>query len=145
MTQTDIVIAEARAVMDGFMVAFNAQDAEALRTTWFHFPHVRLHSGQVTVMATPADFRSAVWGRTGQAEGWARTAWDYVEPVDSGPDKVHFRVQFTRYRADGSAATAVLGGRCDFDDLDAHDSSAGSGVLPSASHARYCRSRLLRS
>ena len=103
MTQSDIAIAEARAVMDGFMVAFNAQDAEALRTIWFHFPHVRLHSGQVTVMATPADFRSAVWGRTGQAEGWARTAWDYVEPVDSGPDKVHFRVQFTRYRADGSA------------------------------------------
>ena len=103
MTQTDIAIAEARAVMDGFMVAFNAQDAEALRTTWFHFPHVRLHSGQVTIMATPPDFRSAIWGRTGQAEGWARTAWDYVEPVDSGPDKVHFRVQFTRYRADGSA------------------------------------------
>jgi len=103
MTQTDIAIAEARAVMDGFMVAFNAEDAEALRTTWFHFPHVRLHSGQVTVMATPADFRSAVWGRTGQAQGWARTAWDYVEPIDAGPDKVHFRVQFTRYRADGSA------------------------------------------
>ena len=103
MTQTDIAIAEARAVMDGFMTAFNAEDAEALRTTWFHFPHVRLHSGQVTVMATPADFRSAVWGRTGQAQGWARTAWDYVEPIDAGPDKVHFRVQFTRYRADGSA------------------------------------------
>jgi hypothetical protein len=103
MIQTDTAIAEARAVMDGFMVAFNAQDAEALRTTWFHFPHVRLHSGQVTVMATPADFRSAVWGRTGQAQGWARTAWDYVEPIDAGPDKVHFRVQFTRYRADGSA------------------------------------------
>ena len=103
MTQTDTAIAEARAVMDGFMVAFNAQDAEALRTTWFHFPHVRLHSGQVTVMATPADFRSAVWGRTGQAQGWARTAWDYVEPIDAGPNKGHFRVQFTRYRADGSA------------------------------------------
>ena len=103
MTQTNIAIAEARAVMDGFMTAFNAEDAEALRTTWFHFPHVRLHSGQVTVMATPADFRSAVWGRTGQAQGWARTAWDYVEPIDAGPDKVHFRVQFTRYRADGSA------------------------------------------
>lgn len=103
MTQTDIAIAEARAVMDGFMTAFNAEDAEALRTTWFHFPHVRLHSGQVTVMATPADFRSAVWGRTCQAQGWARTAWDYVEPIDAGPDKVHFRVQFTRYRADGSA------------------------------------------
>ena len=29
--------------------------------------------------------------------------WDYVEVIDAGPDKVHFRVQFTRYRADGSA------------------------------------------
>ena len=36
----------ARAAMDGFMAAFNAEDAEALRTTWFHFPHVRFHSGQ---------------------------------------------------------------------------------------------------
>lgn len=100
---TDTVIAEARAVLDGFMAAFNAEDADALRTRWFHFPHVRLHSGQVTVMPTPADFQNTVWRRTGQAEGWARTAWDYVEPIDAGPEKVHFRVQFTRYRQDGSA------------------------------------------
>ena len=93
----------ARAAMDGFMEAFNAEDAEALRTKWFHFPHVRFHSGKVTVMQTPADFHNLVWGRQGQSAGWARTAWDYVEPIDVGPDKVHFRVQFTRYRADGSA------------------------------------------
>jgi hypothetical protein len=36
------------------------------------------------------------------AAGWSRTEADYVEPVDAGPDKVHFRVQFTRYREDGS-------------------------------------------
>lgn len=96
-------ISAAYAAMDGFMAAFNAEDAEALRTRWFHFPHVRFHSNTVTVMATPADFRSAVWGRQGQSEGWARTAWDYVEVVDAGAEKVHFRVQFTRYRADGSA------------------------------------------
>ena len=39
-------IAAARAAMDGFMAAFNAEDAEAIRTTWFHFPHVRFHSGK---------------------------------------------------------------------------------------------------
>ena len=89
----------ARAAMDGFMAAFNAEDAEALRSTWFHFPHVRFHSGKVTVMETPADFHNLVWSRQGQSAGWARTAWDYVEPIDVGPDKV----QFTRYRADGSA------------------------------------------
>ena len=93
----------ARAAMDGFMAAFNAEDADALRQVWFHFPHVRFHSGKVTVMETPADFKSAVWGRLGQSAGWARTAWDYVEPIDVGPNKVHFRVQFTRFRADGSA------------------------------------------
>lgn len=96
-------IAQARAALDGFMAAFNAEDAEAIRTRWFHFPHVRLHSGKVTVMPTPADFHNLVWTRQGQSAGWARTAWDYVEPIDAGPEKVHFRVQFTRYRADGSA------------------------------------------
>jgi hypothetical protein len=54
-------------------------------------------------MARPEDFHSTVWQRSGEAKDWARTAWDYVELVDAGPDKVHFRVQFTRYRADGSA------------------------------------------
>ena len=96
-------VAAARAAMDGFMAAFNAEDAEALRTTWFHFPHVRFHSGQVTVMERPEDLRILVWERQGQSTAWARTAWDYVEPLDAGADKVHFRVQFTRYRADGSA------------------------------------------
>ena len=78
----------ARAAMDGFMAAFNAEDAEALRSTWFHFPHVRFHSGKVTVMETPADFHNLVWSRQGQSAGWARTAWDYVEPIDPGPVKL---------------------------------------------------------
>lgn len=96
-------IADAHAVMDGFMAAFNAEDGDALRSVWFHFPHVRFHSGQVSVMERPEDLKLLVWERQGQSKDWARTAWDYVEPVDSGPDKVHFRVQFTRFRADGSA------------------------------------------
>jgi hypothetical protein len=96
-------IAAARAALDGFMAALNAEDAQAIREYWFHFPHVRFHSGRVTVFATPADYQSGVLNRTGQAADWARSAWDYVECVDAGPGKVHFRVQFTRYRADGSA------------------------------------------
>jgi len=100
---TEDAIAGARAAMDGFMAAFNAEDAEAIRTRWFHFPHVRFHSGKVTVMPTPDDFHNLVWTRQGQSAGWARTAWDYVEVIDAGPEKVHFRVQFTRFRSDGSA------------------------------------------
>jgi hypothetical protein len=100
---TDDPLAGARAAMDGFMAAFNAEDEAAIRTRWFHFPHVRFHSGKVTVMPRPEDFHSLVWRRTGQSVDWAHTAWDYVEAIDAGPEKVHFRVQFTRYRADGSA------------------------------------------
>ena len=59
--------------MDGFMEAFNA---EALRTRWFHFPHVRLHSDMVTVMERPEDLRMLVWECAGQSSEWARTAWD---------------------------------------------------------------------
>lgn len=93
----------ARAAMDGFMAAFNARDADAIRSRWFHYPHVRFHSGTVTVMQTPADYHNLVWDSQGQSAGWGRSAWDNVEVIDAGPEKVHFRVQFTRYRADGSA------------------------------------------
>lgn len=90
------------------MAAFNAEDTAALRERWFHFPHVRFHSGKVSIWQTPEDYTAnLVWQQrdagSGQSAGWARTAWDYVEPVDAGAGKVHFRVQFTRYRADGSA------------------------------------------
>jgi hypothetical protein len=101
-------IAGARACMDGFMEAFNREDLQALREKWFHYPHVRFHSGKVTIFQTAEEHRNnLVWQQRdadkGQSAGWARTAWDYVEPIDAGAGKVHFRVQFTRYRADGSA------------------------------------------
>jgi len=92
----------AREAMDGFMAAFNARDAEALRRRWFHFPHVRFHSGKVTVMLRPEDYHNLVWDDQGSSEGWARSEWDYVEPIDVGAEKAHFRVQFSRYRSDGS-------------------------------------------
>jgi hypothetical protein len=98
----DAAVAGARQAMDGFMAAFNAEDGEAMKTRWLHFPHVRFHSGRVTVMETADDFVVSVWERKGEAEGWARTAWDYVEVIDAGPTKVHFRVQFTRFRTDGT-------------------------------------------
>jgi hypothetical protein len=53
--------------LDGFMDAFNREDGGlplrrqgAIRTRWFHFPHVRFHSGKVTVMATPSDYHNFV-------------------------------------------------------------------------------------
>ena len=57
----EAAVKQAREVMDGFMVAFNGEDADAMRKRWFNFPHVRFHSGQVTIMARPEDFHSTVW------------------------------------------------------------------------------------
>jgi hypothetical protein len=103
MTETnEAAISGALAALDGFMDAFNREDAEAIRTRWFHLPHVRFHSGKVTVMPEPSDYHNFVWARGGQSAGWGRSAWDYREVIDAGPETVHFRVQFTRYRADGS-------------------------------------------
>jgi len=62
-------ISGARAALDGFMAAFNREDAEAIRTRWFHFPHVRFHSGKVTVMATVADYHNLVWSKEGDHAG----------------------------------------------------------------------------
>ena len=51
----DTAVRQAREVMDGFMVAFNAEDADAMRKRWFNFPHVRFHGGRVTIMERPED------------------------------------------------------------------------------------------
>lgn len=102
MTELAAEVEAARATLDGFMVAFNAEDDEAIRRNWFHFPHVRLHSGGVSLIPTPEEYRNLVALRQGQSRDWARSEWDYVECVDAGAEKVHFRVQFSRYRADGS-------------------------------------------
>ncbi len=104
----DAAVAEARAAMDGFLAAFNAEDVVAIQNRWFNFPHVRFASGKVRVWQTPEDYAAnLVWqqrdANKGESAGWARTAFDLVEVIDSGPAKVHFRVQFTRYRADDSA------------------------------------------
>jgi hypothetical protein len=97
-------IPAAREVMDGWGAAFNARDSEASANRWMHFPHVRFHSGQVSVCQRPEDFvlpEYQTQQRLGAA-GWTRSEWDHVEPIDAGRDKIHFRVQFTRYREDGS-------------------------------------------
>jgi hypothetical protein len=111
MTESsEAAIAGARAALEGFMDAFNREDAEAIRARWFHFPQIRFHSGKVTVMTAPSDYHNLVWARDGQSANWGRSAWDYREVIDAGPEKVHFRVQFTRYRAVGTPMAAT--GRC---------------------------------
>lgn len=91
----------ALALLDRFMEAFNRRDLEAVEAT-FHFPHFRVASGALTVLdragTRPPDF----FARFAAATGWDHSNWSRRRIVQSGPDKVHIAVVFTRYRADGS-------------------------------------------
>ena len=92
---------EALAAIDAYMDAFNARDLAGTDTA-LHFPHVRIASGAVHVREAPGDGMPDLFDRLNAATGWAYSRWDYRRAVQSGPDKVHFAVQFTRYRADDS-------------------------------------------
>ena len=90
----------ARAVMDRHMAALNAQDAQGLAAT-LHFPHYRFTGGKMKIWDGPDSYLADFFARAGG--DWHHSAWDFIDAVAAGPDKVHLDVQFTRYRADNSA------------------------------------------
>lgn len=91
--------APAYQVTDEFMRTFNTKDAEAWGRT-FHFPSVRIASGNVRIINGPQDLESGF--ATLGAQGWDRSAWASREVVQCGPEKAHMLTTFVRYRADGS-------------------------------------------
>ena len=100
--------AEALAVMQAFLQAFNARDEAAWAAT-LHFPHVRLASQQVSVYPDREAFIAAMdmqaFERT---SGWQRSTWDDLRVVQSSPNKVHIAVTFSRYRGDGPEPYATF-------------------------------------
>lgn len=92
---------EALKALDAFMSAWNRRDAAGVDAS-FHFPHVRIASGRVHVLEEPAERRENFFEKFIEATGWDYSLWDYRRAIQSSDDKVHFAVQFTRYRADGS-------------------------------------------
>lgn len=86
-------------VTDRFMETFNARDMAGWEAT-YHFPHVRIASGSVTILPS-AGTRTDTFDRLA-ATGWDHSAWLAREIVQCGPDKAHVATVFARYRADGS-------------------------------------------
>ena len=87
------------------MAALNARDEAGINAA-FNFPHIRLASGTVAIFENHGDYTLAGFDSRTRADNWHRSAWDYKKVVQAGPDKVHFDVQFTRFRADGSVTGA---------------------------------------
>ena len=95
----------AMGVLDRFMAAFNSADAREVAAT-FNFPHVRFHSGKVTVWPSAADFNLDIFRASADAREWAESRWDERRVIHAGADKVHFDTRFSRRRADGSVINA---------------------------------------
>lgn len=94
----------AREVIERWLAAFNARDAEG-EIAAFNFPHVRLANGRFETIADADVLRGRSERSTANlaAEGWHHTTLDAFEVVQSGPDKVHCTLTYTRRRADGEA------------------------------------------
>lgn len=99
--------AEAAALqaLEEYNQAFNARDEEAWAAT-LNYPHVRFFSSdKVAVWDTPAEYMAGFDFVAFEAlnPGWDHSGWDSIEIVQSGPDKVHIALQFSRYDAKGNA------------------------------------------
>lgn len=96
-------IAEARQVMDDFMTTFNARDVKAWAET-FHYPHIRIASGEVSIAnSAEAIMAEMDFARFAEMTGWHHSAWDSIQVVQAGSDKVHFSVEFTRFNEEGKS------------------------------------------
>jgi len=91
--------APAYQVTDDFMRTFNTKDADQFASV-FHFPSVRIASGNVRIINGPQDLESGF--ATLGAQGWDRSSWAKRQVVQCGPTKAHMLTTFVRYRADGS-------------------------------------------
>jgi len=95
-------LAGAGAVMHLYFDRLNARDEAGIRERAFHFPHARFHGNGITVLARPEDFKFEDFLGRSDNSGWHHSTWDYYEPIDVAPTKVHYRVSFSRWRADGT-------------------------------------------
>ena len=94
-------MAAARAVMDAFITHFNARD-EARWADTLLFPHVRVASGGVVVVPTKEEFVAATdLDEFARLYNWDHSAWDSIEVIQAGADKVHFKVRFSRFNPAG--------------------------------------------
>lgn len=84
-------------VTDDFMRTFNTKDAQQYGAV-FHFPSVRIASGNVRILNGPEDLEQGF--ATLGAQGWDHSAWLARKVVQCGPTKAHMLTTFARYRAD---------------------------------------------
>jgi len=90
----------AMTALDEFMTEFNARDDAAWAKT-LNYPHVRIAGGEVRVWQDAEEYTAYMdFDRFIEQTGWDHSVWDSRTIVQSGKDKVHIAVQFSRYDKD---------------------------------------------
>ncbi|HTS78863.1 MAG TPA: hypothetical protein VMG40_21810 [Bryobacteraceae bacterium] len=90
----------ARKAMDDFMTAFNSRDVHAWAAT-LNYPHVRFASNQVRIYNSAEEFAREDADYAKRLAPWDHSKWESMQVIQSGPDKVHFAVEFIRYDKSG--------------------------------------------
>jgi hypothetical protein len=98
---------EARAALDEYFRAWNAADGAAVAAI-SNFPRLSLGQNGQAVVRTPEEVAATDFDALRQS-GWDHSTLDLAEAVHVSADKVHFRIVFSRYTADGSPYTTVPG------------------------------------
>ena len=98
---------EARAALEEYFRAWNAADNDAVAAI-SNFPRLSLgQNGQVVVRETPEEIATDFDAL--RQSGWDHQTLDLAEAVHVSSDKVHFRIVFSRYAADGIPYTTEPG------------------------------------
>ena len=97
---------DARAALEGFFVAFNAGDNDALQE-YMNYPHVFVGSnGSIRLIEDRLD---TDFDRMRKNEGWHHSTLDFAQAFLVKEDKVHFNIVFSRHRADNTTYRTVPG------------------------------------
>jgi len=95
---------EAAKAIEAYFESWNGHDGEANRNA-LHFPHVRINdAGNVNIIQKEDEYvpLERVLSYLAENEGWDRSSLDTMEVIHASDVKVHFKIEFSRYKADGS-------------------------------------------
>lgn len=90
----------ARKTINEYIMAFNARDTDAM-VDHLNFPFSWIVNSTVRPVEKAADFVSPTAALI-EREGWHHTVLDSVEPVQVWDTKAHFKVVYSRFKADGT-------------------------------------------
>jgi len=90
---------KAQKTIENYIEAFNAQDLPAMKDS-LNFPFSWIINNVVRPVQEASEFSSPK--AMLEKEGWHHTELDLVEPVQVWETKAHFKVAYSRFKADGT-------------------------------------------